>query len=182
MSFLNTLTEHQRETLISLPYRVGLWVSQSDDTGGTESEATELQTLSNIINGFAYEVFGSETMQIILSDTIKHQERWPAWALRLAEVPGDCAIAVDILRTHLDEKDVNAFRNQLLEIGEAVATAFSEFHHKPQANRLSVYISFFLSRILQKPPYKSFGEYISISAEERKALKALAGALGTAYA
>jgi hypothetical protein len=184
MNFLNSLSDGQRETLISLPYRAGLWVSKSDQAGGNEADERELQILSNIINGFAYEVFGSETMQIIMSETLKHKERWHLWAARLETVPEDCLEATDILRRFAEPKDVTAFRNQIMEIGEAVAVAFSEFHHANKGSKLALYLNYFQSRLqasLKKKPYKTLSEFLSISAQERKALSTLASALGTTY-
>ena len=109
MSFLETLTNAEKDTLVSLPYRAGLWVSQSDDAGGAESSALELQTLSNIINGFARDIFGAEMMQHVMAETLAQQERWPEWALKMDSVVDDCGRAVDLVRTHGDAKDVNAF-------------------------------------------------------------------------
>jgi hypothetical protein len=184
MSFLSALTENQKEVLISLPYRAGLWVSKSDQTGGVESDERELQILSNIINGFAYEVFGSETMQIIMSETIRNKARWQLWASRLESVPEDCIEATDILRRFAEPKDITAFRNQIMEIGEAVAVAFSEFHESDKGSKLSLYLEYVQARFaafLKKRPHKTLSEYLSISVQERKALSTLASSLGTTY-
>lgn len=79
MSFMDDLNTAERAILVSLPYRAGLMVSQSDTSGGEESDAQELQTLSNILSAYAGEVFVSETVQHIISETIKQKDRWPNW-------------------------------------------------------------------------------------------------------
>ena len=178
MSLLDEVTETQKQILISLPYRVGLWISKSDTTGGSAATQQELQVLSNIINGFTEEVFGSELMQFIMSATVDGQDRWPDWAENLASVPDDCALAVDVLRQHAGEKDAHAFQVHMMEIGTAVALAFREYEHMGPLERLMMYVSYFTSGAAGR---KTLEEFLAVSRAERKALNTLAGALGTTY-
>lgn len=184
MSFLDELTDHQKEKIISLPYRVGLWISQSDDTGGDDASAREQQTLANIVDGFARDMFGSETMQLIMTQTVVQKEHWSRWAQAVADVPEDCAMAIDLLRASGDPKDVHAFQNHLMEIGEAVAMAFSEYQDQGGVSHMLVQLSYHIENFkaaLAKKKRKSLREFLSISAKERKALEVLAASLGTAY-
>lgn len=185
MSFLDEIPPEKRDMLVSLPYRVGLWVSQSDTTGGGQSDAEEQQALSNIITGFAEEVFGAETVQRIISETLRKKSEWPRWANNLGDVIADCRNAVDILSEVVDRKEVNAFRHHLVEIGEAVALAFREFDENQSImKKLPVYMSYFSSRLQalkEHRPYKTLDEYLNISVHERRALTTLAQALDTPY-
>jgi hypothetical protein len=184
MSFLDSLSTEQKETLISLPYRVGLWVSYSDNTGGAQADEQELQVLSNIINGFAQEVFGSEVVQYIMAATVGNKDRWQDWTKQLDDVPYDCRVAIDILAEYAERKDIAAFQKHMMEIGEAVAVAFSEYEHNGALDKALVYAAYykqaFTARIKKKTP-KPLHEYISISKNERLALETLAQALGTTY-
>ncbi len=182
MTFLDYLTPDQRKTIISLPYRVGLWVSHSDNTGGDQARQRELLVLSNIIHGFADEMFGSEAMQYVMSETITKKDSWMEWAQNIESVPADCEFAIDVLKDHANPKDINAFRNHLLEIGEAVALAFRE--QKAPGARFAAYLSYVAGRmkksrgrLMERP----FQDYVRISAHEHKALAALAKALGATY-
>ena len=183
MTFLNRLTPDQKDTLISLPYRVGLWVSQADSSGGSESDAREQQALSAILHGFAEEMFGSETMQHIISGTLAAKDRWPDWAGRVQDVPQDCQFALDLVTEFADAKDANVFRNHLMEIGEAVAMAFREDNSSSFLDMLRQYLAFHFGARAKKStgPKRSFSEFVRISPRERKALMALAQALGTSY-
>lgn len=180
MTFLDKLTEDQRENLVSLPYRAGLWVSRSDGEGGAAAEEKELQALSGIIHAFAEEMFGSEVMQHIMSATIREKDKWPGWAGKVDSVPDDCRAAVEVIAEYGDVKDVNVFRNHLMEIGEAVAMAFQE---GPQRRSflasLSARLAYSASR--KAGNKKSFEQFLRISPGERRALGKLAEALGTAY-
>lgn len=181
MSFLDNLTASQREMVISLPYRVGLWVSGSDLVGGGDSVQRELQALTAVLHGFAEETFGSETIQRIISETLKRRDKWAHWATQMDSVPEDCETAIDLMRDHSDLKDVNAFRNHLMEIGEAVALAFQE---DASGSRLVSYIAYWkfsLRKGAVARRKKSFREFLRISVDEHRALRALAQALGTSY-
>ena len=184
MNFLDNLTDNQRETLVSLPYRVGVWVSKSDNVGGGESDAQELQVLGNIINGFASDMFGSEVVQIIMSDTVRKHAEWPNWARQHSSVPEDCTFALDVIRQYADSKDATAFKNHLMEIGEAVALAFREYDQMGFGEKISLYISYIAVKFRKTPvgrPRRTLREYLSISHAERKALGELAQSLGTTF-
>lgn len=185
MSFLDDLPAEQRELLVSLPYRVGLMVSQSDTSGGEESDEKELQALSNILNGYAQEVFGSETVQYIISETVRKKEHWDRWARKLESVESDCHRAVDILSETVDEKEVNSFKKHLMEVGEAVALAFREYDRSvPFLDKLRIYFLYARGKkeaAKRRQPYKSYDEFLNISLSERTALTKVAAALNTAY-
>lgn len=184
MSFLDQISDKEKETLISLPYRVGLYVSLSDESGGDDASEQELQTLSNIIDGFARDVFGAEMIQYIMAETVKHKNRWPVWALQINNVPDDCLSAMETVRVHGDEKDVTAFQNHMMEIGEAVAMAFSEYEEQSGFSQSMLRLRFFVSGLigsLQKNKKRSAREFMSVSLKERRALGDLAQALGTTY-
>ena len=181
MNMLDDLTDEQREIIVSLPYRVGLWISLSDMTGGQESTTQELTVLSAIINGFAEEVFGSELVQYIMADTLSKKDEWPNWSGDSESVLYDCEIALSILADHVDDKkELGAFAVRLTEIAEAVAGAFREYEHMSVAQRIILYMSYFVAKIksaLKKTHYISLKEFLSISRQERRALDALSNAL-----
>ena len=185
MDVLDKLTADQRTLIVSLPYRAGLWVSESDQDGGEEAQQKEMTALANITEGFAEQVFGSELLQYIMDETVKGKEHWgKGWAENLDKVPGECEQALNILREHVDEKEVNAYSTRLMEIGEAVAVAFREGQGPTGIKKLMVYLKYsyaaYKARVAEQAP-KSFDQYLNVSMHERKALNALARALGTQY-
>ncbi len=184
MSFLDDLTQEDRNVLVSLPYRVGLMVSQSDTTGGNEADDIELQALSNILNGYAQEVFGAETVQYIISETISQKDKWPDWANNLDGVVRDCHRAIDILSEAVDEKEVSAFKQHLIDIGESVAMAFREYENLSFFKKIMLYRDYLKDKklaIQQKKAIKNWDQFLNISLDERNALRAIAGALNTTY-
>lgn len=182
MSFLKDLDEERRELLVSLPYRVGLWISQCDDAGGAESDAQELQTLSNLLHGIAEEIFGAETVQHIISGTISEQPKWQEWSRNLDSVLDDCRQGIALLERTVDPKEVNAFRRHLFEVGEAVALAFREHgQDMPLADRGRMYVSYYMGAAkayIRGTPHRSLDEFLKISIRERAALAMLRESLG----
>ena len=184
MSFINQLSVDQVSLIVALPYRAGLFVSQSDQDGGDESDADEAQVLSDLINGYAAEVFGSETVQYVLSETINRQEQWGAWGHDLEDIEGECEQAVDILEEYVDPKEVSAFKKHIMEIGESVALAFREVEDLSFMQQISLRMAHGKARkkaAKRGQAYMSFDQYLNISRVERKALERLALALGTVY-
>ncbi len=177
MSFLDELTLDQRQLLVRLPYRVGLWISQSDATGGEASDAREMQALSNILHGFAEEVFGAEAIQFIISETVNNEAQWSEWGDDLDQVLSECERASGLISYYVGEKEARAFQMQIFDIAEAVAMAFTEHEHLQSAwQRFSVRLSYLYARLTGAQ--RSFEEFCSISAAERKALMQLSQVLG----
>lgn len=185
MSFLHNLSPEDREMLISLPYRVGYWISQSDTSGGDDSDEEELQALSNILNGYAGEIFVCETVQVIISNTVRAQEQWPKWRENVGDVPEDCKRAIYILTQAVDEKEVNAFKQHIMEVGEAVALAFRELEDHSFIAQMKLKMEYRKLESAAKKRgvhYKTFEEFLNISPAERIALEWLAKALNINYA
>ncbi|MBK6895391.1 MAG: hypothetical protein IPH06_02210 [Alphaproteobacteria bacterium] len=184
MSFLNQMDPDDRDMVVSLPYRVGLRVSKSDDTGGNESDEQEMQALSSILSGYAQEVFGSETVQYIISETISKRNKWPEWSGTLEKVEDDCHKAIDVLSSVVDQKEVNAFKQHLIEIGESVAMAFREQQNLGMIAKLKLFMDYKKDKKLaaqKKISVKTWDQFLNISAHERRALRSIAGALNITY-
>lgn len=185
MSFLDDLTESQRTLLVSLPYRVGLMVSQSDDAGGDDSDEAEMQALDSLITAYSQEVFGAETVQFIVSQTVARKAEWPEWSNHLDTVEGDCHRAIDILSECVDPKEVSAFKNHLIEIGESVALAFREYGEStPLLDKIKTYYIYYKGKMQasrEGKRYKDWEQFLNISLDERKALRLIAHALNTTY-
>lgn len=184
MRFLRQLPSDQHRVVVALPYRVGLWVSRSDVTGGQEADLQETRALENILDGFTQEVFGSELVQHIMSQTVERRAKWAEWGDHLEQVPQECVQALKILENHAEEKEVNAFRQRLLEIAEAVALAFREQQNQKAADRIRLYATYHLGAMkarMRRQNYISFERFLNISPAERQALHKLSSSLGLSY-
>lgn len=179
MSFLEQMTPDHRQTIVRLPYRVGLLVSRSDVSGGADADEREKQALSNILHAFTEELFGSETIQHIMSATIREKASWGEWGANLDSVLDECRVAIDILREY-DRKDAKAFKTHLIEIAEAVAQAFREDENVSVFSAFGMYVKYVLSGSKRGRRVKTFNEFLNISAGEMKALEKISDALEAA--
>lgn len=174
------LSLEEKRLIVQLPYRVGLYVSESDAGGGEDADAQEALVLANIIRGFAEEVMGAESIQHVISTTLMLREQWPEWDQDLKDVPEECREACEIVREHVSVKDGRAYAYQMYEIAEAVALAFKEYEEGNVFRDIGQKIAyFFYKRQAKRWAFreKSYEEFISISSAERVALKNIAQGL-----
>ncbi len=185
MNFLDQLTKDHRDLLVSLPYRVGLFISQSDESGGDESDEAEMQALDAIITGYSQEVFGAETVQYVVGETVQRKSEWDDWGQDVSGIEHDCYKAIDILANVVDDKEVSAFKSSLLEIGENVALAFREYGASTSIfEKIMMRLDFGKSRkaaLKAGVTPKEWNQFINISLDERKALRHVARSLGSTY-
>ncbi len=126
MDFIERLEEEEIDLLVKMPYRVGYWVSQSDTTGGNESEEQELQALAAIVRGYSEDFCKSELVQRIMEMTVANQDKWPDWQKNLEAVPNECRQLIGKLQDELPPREMDAMRQNLYEIGLSVALAYRE--------------------------------------------------------
>lgn len=115
-----------QEILISLPYRVGLYVSFADTSGGFEAQEAEMQTLSNILREFAEDFCKSEFSQKLLMESLRARPSWPSWSSGIERVPEQAKYITSIVESQFDNRSLRAFKEVLVEIAMSVAMAFRE--------------------------------------------------------
>lgn len=171
--------------LIKLPYRVGLFISMSDKTGGGESDEAELRALENVVTYYVEDFCKSEFAQSIMLETLRNKVDWPNWQVDINHVPEDCKKVFDALADQLEMKDIIAFKNNLLEIAVAVAMAYREFDaSEPWIERFKVYLALLIERVkmmLKGQDLPSADQMLNISLEEKAAINLLADTLGIQY-
>lgn len=123
---LDQFPEDVYRTLIALPYRVGLYVSLSDRTGGKDSASQELAALENVVTFYVEDTLKSEFSQSIMLATLQHKAYWAEWSEGVEDVPTECTYIANYLVDCIDERKLAGFKNNLLEIAMAVALAYRE--------------------------------------------------------
>ncbi len=181
MPQLSSFNDDQRQLLVALPYRVGLWVSSSDSSGGDDADRAEMAALTTIVTGFAEDFLKSEFVQRLMEETVACQADWEKWNGNIDEVPAECTRAIDILSEMLDRKELTSFKLTLMEIAHSVAMAYREEDMVGGlASRLQVYSRIVLNRlqaILNRRKVRTVEELLNVSAAEQAAIDRLARAL-----
>lgn len=181
MHRLDQFSEDQRKMLIALPYRVGLWVSSSDSSGGDDADEAEQIALQTIVQGFAEDFLKSEFVQRLMEQTVAHRSEWPQWGAHLDEVPAECSRAIELLLEDIDRKELTSFKLTLMEIATAVAMAYREIDTQGNlAIRMRVMAHVMKDRMqamIGRRKAKTLDELLNISEYEQDALHRLAEAL-----
>lgn len=120
------LSPDDEEALIALPYRAGLFVSFSDVTGGWEAQEREIQSLTSILREYSEDFCKTEFSQKVLMDCLRARAQWPGWSHNIDTVPAQADRLMILLAPMLSDKELNAFREVLIDIAVAVALAFRE--------------------------------------------------------
>lgn len=127
MSVLSEMNPEERGLLIGLPYRVGVWMSHSDDEAGQGDDIKEMNALESIIRSIARVHEQSAFVQEVARETLARKEKWETWAAHSFDILADCEKAIDILKREVGTGDAKDYRNTLLYIAETVAAAYGEF-------------------------------------------------------
>lgn len=180
---LTGYTNDQAGLLIALPYRVGLWVSESDIDGGEEAQEAEQRTLEALICGFVEDCCKCEFVELLMRGTLQKKETWHLWNDNLDKVPDECQSAISLIEERLPPADVDSFKQTLIQIAYTVAMAFVEYEGDiTPIQKLLLYTDYLKTKL--KPRHgdqdriRSFDDFLSISMNERKALSELEKALG----
>lgn len=181
MAYLDHFNEEQRDLLIKLPYRAGLWISASDTTGGAESEAAERQALAAIVRGFTEDFLKSEFVEEIMRATVQHVDQWDQWAGQPENIPAEIRRGIEIAALYIDHKQIHALKQSLNDVAMTVAMAYREFDEStPFAAQMRIYSKYWLEyarSYVRKTQPPIMDQYLNISAAEHKALDALKEAL-----
>ncbi len=165
-------SDTDRVAMVALPYRIGLFISHADVTGGWEAQDAEMQTLTTILRSFAEDFCKSAFVQGLLMQTLAGRPNWIQWSHGLDNVPGECVAAMYDLRGVLSTKDLKSFQEQMMDIAFSVAQAFRENKSAPPAPPPS-----FIARLLGQTQRIERNTHRNISRAEHEAIKKIADAL-----
>ncbi len=138
---LNSFSEEEKTLLIKLPFQVGVNISESDDDGGDDNEALEMDALARIIRLLPGLYKNAPLTQEILIQTREGQENWSEWKKGSFDLNSECTKAIALLKSKADESEARAFRKALLEVADTVARAAGEgamleIRHEPDSSFL----------------------------------------------
>ena len=178
MAFLQQFSAAEQALLVALPYRVGLWVSQSDTSGGAVADARERAALARIIAGHARGNFASPFVHEVMRACYEQRTEWPRWRDSVGRVPQECQHAVAALEGRLNGRDLLAYRQAIMTIASDIAKTFRE-PPEGKGGIVGQYIRIAIDSVIgliRREKYVST-ELLNISVKEDVALGTLAEAL-----
>jgi hypothetical protein len=173
MGKFSDLSKEEQLLVISVPYRIGIWISMIDDNEQTgRDDKREKQALEMAIGRMASAHRKMPFAANIMKSIEKCRGQWSAWDQQSSEgvILKDAATAIDLCQSKLGSGATKQYKHALWQIGMIVAQSFGE--HIDPDNEMHVdhffqwVGGFFSAPKLQKAPE-------NLSEKEKIALKKL---------
>lgn len=177
MAGLAKLTTEERALIISIPYRVGVWVSNCDDNDKTRmDDKRESQTLELVISKMSKAHRKMPFAASVMSEVQGQRQIWDTWARSASEVEilSDVQKALELAHQKLSPKEAGQYKQAVWNIGIAVAQAFGEHIDPDNEMHLNRFFSW-MGSFITSPPLKKAPE--NMSEAEKTALKKLRSVL-----
>lgn len=127
MASLSDFSSTELELLVSLPYKVGVYVSHADDEDGEVDDEKEMEALKGCIKATAGLHQDKPLIADVMRQTLDMRSEWPNWAAQSFNVPRDAQQAVALLSSRVSETELKNYRAALMEVATTVAQAYGEF-------------------------------------------------------
>lgn len=177
MKYLSKLPQDLQDLIISLPFRVGLFISESDQTGGDESAEAERKALENIVTFYVEDTVKGEFAHEVMLNTLNNKAKWEEWTHNIDQTPDECSRLSYMLKDVIEPKEILAYKQNLIEVAIVIAQAYCEFDENSSTmTKLEVYFTLFLKRMQamfsgEQAPSNDY--VLNISPSERAAIKLL---------
>lgn len=127
MSALGVFSDDQKQAVVSLPFKVGMWVSHAEDIDGEADDVREKQAIERTVAEIAKLHEGSALLQEVAHAILESRDQWAAWEDQcfhvLKQAPG---VVADVKKT-LGVAEAKQYRAMVMEIAMTVARAHGEF-------------------------------------------------------
>lgn len=177
MSFFKELSAEETDLIISLPYRVGHWISQVDDMEKTKrDDKWEKAALNRAIRKISRQNGANSLARAVMTEVDNNRVHWNTWANKCGEdvLFSDIGLAVDLVRIKIHPKATKSYKHVLWYMALVVAQAFGEDDDPDQEMHIN-HLFADLKNLLFSSPLGKSPE--NISDIEKTALKKLRAAL-----
>lgn len=176
MSVFTDFLEEEIVLLVSLPYRVGLWMSQVDDDASTErDDVREQLAMEAIMKRMEADKKQTPFVAAVVKETLTYKEMWPEWGQNLDTLMQDIEHAKRLIDDRLPTDNAANYRKALIDVASAVAFAYGEFEEAESAEKPSFFGNL-MNKISDKINVLS-EDPDNMSPAEQEALKKLRKAL-----
>lgn len=127
MGDLSSFSQSEAELLVSLPYKVGVWISAAEDAEGEDDDKHELLTLAGCLKAVVTANADTPFIKAVAQQTLALRSEWPRWEGQSFNVTEDAEKAMSLLKARVPAQQSKNYRRMLMEIATAVAQAYGEF-------------------------------------------------------
>lgn len=180
MSVFDDFENEEIDFLVSMPWRVGMWVSQADDVKGTDKDdKRERRALESILKGLSKSRKQKPFASAVVQETLTYGERCSHWEKKLEATPEDARRAVALVQERMSVDHVPHYRNALMQVGVVVAQAYNELDAEKDLHENESLLMVLIDKVVEafSAPALTGEHPENISPAEKAALKKLADAL-----
>jgi len=180
MTSLSDFSADEQELLVSLPYKVGVYVSHADDADGELDDEREMVALETCIKAIATLHEDKPFTADVMRQTLAMKNEWTRWVDQSFRVSDDARKAAALLQSKASEAEAKNYRAALMEIGATVAGAYGEFGEFDDDDTSGGVFGALVGKItggLSKLTADDVNHPMNVSASEDSALAELSDAL-----
>ena len=128
MTQLSAFSAEDADLLVSLPYRVGVSISFTEDEEGEGDDEREMEALEECIKQVAKLHQASPIVSEVAKTILENKDKWEAWSNQgVFNIAPECEKAARVLKPVVTAQELKSYKKMLLEIASAVAQASGEF-------------------------------------------------------
>ncbi|MEM6781253.1 MAG: hypothetical protein AAF569_05270 [Pseudomonadota bacterium] len=140
MSIFTDFLEEEIILLVSLPYRVGVWMSQVDDDASTDrDDEREQRALEAVMKQIAADKKQTPFASAVVQETLTYPDHWAGWGQQIDTLMDDIAKATALIDDRLPQDNAQNYRKCLLTVASAVAHAYGEFEEAESEEKPSFF-------------------------------------------
>jgi hypothetical protein len=127
MSYFSDFLDEELAMVLSIPVRVGFWISHIDDIQGTSrDDEKERVALEKVLRTVFKKTDGKAFSNDVVEEGLRRKDLWPQWENNAGTVLADIPKVMYMLKERLPADAVLGFQKAVFYVGRVVAQAASE--------------------------------------------------------
>lgn len=127
MSALNDFIDEERALIVSIPVRVGYWISHIDDVpGSARDDAREQMALERALKLVVGKTADARFINDVAEFALRSKGDWPRWADDAGTALADIPRVLALIESRLTAKDLKDYKSVVYRVAGVVAQAAHE--------------------------------------------------------
>ncbi len=127
MASLSMFSSDEQEIIVSLPYKVGVYVSHAEDEEGEMDDEREMRALEHCLKSIARLHEDKPFIQEVAKQTLSRKGDWARWTDQSFHALKQAEQISDVMFRTLGKQGFKQYRALVMEVAGAVARAYGEF-------------------------------------------------------
>ncbi len=126
MGNLSTFVPEDRDFLVGVFYKVGVWISHIDDDGEDNADSEEEKVLMRVFDRLSKKYKTTPLISQLTAEAGRQTSNHARWMGDSEEAVAHAVKGAEMIKAQMGIEDLKAYRMALQETGRSVATAFRE--------------------------------------------------------